>query len=73
MLLGEYVSDATDFQERVAGIRGHNLAKAGVEMALWDLLGKRQTRSLRELLGGTAGTCGSGCLGWHSGFTGGAG
>ena len=44
MLLGEYVSDATDFQERVAGIRGHNLAKAGVEMALWDLLGKRQSK-----------------------------
>ena len=32
MLLGEYVSDATDFQQRVAGIRGHNLAKAGVEV-----------------------------------------
>jgi o-succinylbenzoate synthase len=51
-ILGEYVSDATDFQQRVAGIRGHNLAKAGVEMALWDLLGKRQSKSLRELLGG---------------------
>jgi O-succinylbenzoate synthase len=36
----------------VAGIRGHNLAKAGVEMALWDLLGKRQGKSLREMLDG---------------------
>jgi O-succinylbenzoate synthase len=52
MLLDGYVSDATDFQQQVAGIRGHNLAKAGVEMALWDLTGKRQGKSLRELLGG---------------------
>jgi O-succinylbenzoate synthase len=52
MLLRGYVSDATDFQQHVAGIRGHNLAKAGVEMALWDLIGKRQGKSLRELLGG---------------------
>jgi o-succinylbenzoate synthase len=52
LLLGEYVSDALDFQRRVEYIRGHNLAKAGVEMALWDLLGKRQGKSLREMLGG---------------------
>jgi len=51
-LLGEYVTDATDFQSRMAGIRGHHLAKAGVEMALWDLLGKRLGKSLREMLGG---------------------
>jgi o-succinylbenzoate synthase len=51
-LLGEYVSDAVDFQARVANIRGHNLAKAGVEMALWDLLGQRQRKSLRAMLGG---------------------
>jgi O-succinylbenzoate synthase len=51
-LLGQDVSDAIDFQQRVASIRGHNLAKAGVEMALWDLLGKRQGKCLRELLGG---------------------
>jgi O-succinylbenzoate synthase len=47
------VVDAHDFQKRVAGIRGHHLAKAGVEMALWDLLGKRDNKSLREMLGGT--------------------
>jgi o-succinylbenzoate synthase len=52
LILGEYVSDADEFQRRVGGIRGHNLAKAGVEMALWDLLGKRQGKSLREMLGG---------------------
>jgi o-succinylbenzoate synthase len=53
LLLGQDVADTADFQRRVAGIRGHHLAKAGVEMALWDLLGKRASKSLRELWGGT--------------------
>jgi O-succinylbenzoate synthase len=53
LILGQDIKDAEDFQKRVAGIRGHQLAKAGVEMALWDLLGKRANKSLRELLGGT--------------------
>jgi O-succinylbenzoate synthase len=52
LLLGKDVKDAADFQKRVAGIRGHHLAKAGVEMAIWDLLGKRAGKSLRELFGG---------------------
>lgn len=51
-ILGKELSDAADFQERVANIRGHQLAKAGVEMALWDLLGQRQGKSLRQLFGG---------------------
>ncbi len=52
LILGQEVTDALDFQRRVDGIRGHNLAKAGVEMAVWDLLGKREGKSLRELFGG---------------------
>ncbi|MBI3739704.1 MAG: o-succinylbenzoate synthase, partial [Chloroflexi bacterium] len=53
LILGKDVKDAVDFQQRVSGIRGHHLAKAGVEMALWDLLGKRDHKSLREMFGGT--------------------
>jgi O-succinylbenzoate synthase len=53
LLLGQDVKDADDFQKRVEGIRGHHLAKAGVEMALWDLLGKRDGKSLKEMFGGT--------------------
>ena len=53
LLLNQDVTDAQDFQKRVDGIRGHHLAKSGVEMALWDLLGKRDGKSLREMFGGT--------------------
>ncbi|MBK9926561.1 MAG: o-succinylbenzoate synthase [Anaerolineales bacterium] len=53
LTLGKDVKDALDFQHRVEGIRGHHLAKAGVEMAIWDLLGKRDGKSLKEMFGGT--------------------
>ena len=35
-------------------LRGHPMAKAAVEMALWDLEAKRRNVTLRELLGGVA-------------------
>jgi O-succinylbenzoate synthase len=41
-----------DFQSRASHMRGHPMAKAGLEMALWDLQGKLEGRSLRQLLGG---------------------
>src|SRR6185503_21229923 len=53
LVLGKDILDANDFQKRVEGIRGHYLAKAGVEMALWDLLGKRDGKSLKEMFGGS--------------------
>jgi O-succinylbenzoate synthase len=40
------------FQSLVAPVRGHNLAKAGLEMALWDLWGKSVGRSLSNLIQG---------------------
>ena len=52
LILGKDIKDVDDFQNRVDGIRGHYLAKAGVEMALWDLLGKRDGKSLKEMFGG---------------------
>ena len=52
LILGQNLPDADNYQHRVEGIRGHHLTKAGVEMAIWDLLGKRAGKSLRELLGG---------------------
>jgi len=52
-LLGQDVRPGADCQRRVAHVRGHQMAKAGLEMALWDLQGKREGRSLRAMLGGT--------------------
>jgi len=53
LVLGKDVRDADDFQKHVEGIRGHHLAKAGIEMALWDVLGRRDGKSLKEMFGGT--------------------
>ncbi|MCC6500214.1 MAG: o-succinylbenzoate synthase [Anaerolineales bacterium] len=53
LILGQDIKDAADFQTRVERIRGQHLAKAGVEMALWDLFGKRDGKSLKEMFGGT--------------------
>lgn len=51
-ILGQAVAGPEEFQQRVAHVRGHPMAKAGLELALWDLRGQREGRSLRELLGG---------------------
>jgi o-succinylbenzoate synthase len=51
-VLGQPLPEAAGFQAQVAGLRGHPMAKAGLEMALWDLKGKVEGRSLREILGG---------------------
>jgi O-succinylbenzoate synthase len=53
-LLGQDVAGPADFQRRAGRVRGHPMAKAGLELALWDLQGQREGRSLRELLGGRA-------------------
>ncbi len=42
-----------EFPQAAAWVRGHPMAKAGIEMALWDLYGRLQGRSLKDLLGGT--------------------
>lgn len=52
MLLGQEFFSPGDFWPRLEQVRGHYMAKAGVEMALWDLLGKAHGKSLREMLGG---------------------
>ena len=42
------------------GIRGHNMAKAAVEMAAWDLFAKQQNRPLCRVLGGADALIGGG-------------
>jgi O-succinylbenzoate synthase len=51
-VLDRELVDARDLQRRMAFVRGHPMAKAGLEMALWDMQGKREGRSVRRLLGG---------------------
>lgn len=51
-VLGQDLESPESFLKRVARVRGHNMAKAGLEMALWDLQGKQDGLSLSQLLGG---------------------
>ncbi len=46
--------------DEMASIRGHNMAKASVEMAFWDLLAKEKKVSLSKMLGGASQTIVSG-------------
>ncbi len=52
-LLGQELPDPRTFRELTSVYRGHPLARAGLEMALWDLSGKARGLSLQSLLGGT--------------------
>jgi O-succinylbenzoate synthase len=51
-ILGKQISTPQDFPGLFHFIRGNQMAKAGFEMALWDLKGKMDRCSLRQLLGG---------------------
>jgi O-succinylbenzoate synthase len=51
--IGKEIAGPADCTKFVAGIRGHNMAKAGLETALWDLEATLQQMPLWKLLGGT--------------------
>lgn len=53
LLLGAEPAHAADAPALLKPIRGHNMAKAGLEAALWDLEAQQAGVSLRELIGGT--------------------
>lgn len=52
-LEGHEILGPEDIGEAVGGIRGHPMAKAAAEMALWDLQAREIGLPLWELLGGT--------------------
>jgi o-succinylbenzoate synthase len=52
-VLGQDVSSPEEVIARGARVRGHRMAKAGVEAAAWDLLAKARGVSLASMLGGT--------------------
>ena len=51
-VVGQQVTAAEDVVGLMAPVRGHNIAKMGLEAAVWDLVAKGQGRSVSELLGG---------------------
>ncbi|MDB5077682.1 MAG: O-succinylbenzoate synthase [Chloroflexi bacterium] len=59
-ILGKDVSGAADLWRLLARIRGHRMAIAAVEQALWDLQARAAGKSLANVLGGTSGETPSG-------------
>src|SRR5215472_4887206 len=53
LVLGKEFTDTEQVLSAMESVRGNNMAKASVEMAFWDLLGKSSGKSLSKLLGGT--------------------
>lgn len=54
MLVGQDLAVAAEFPRVVSGVRGHNMAKAGVENALWDIESQQNQQPLWQWLGGTS-------------------
>ena len=51
-ILDKELHNAEELQACLSSVRGHPMAKAGLEMSLWDLLGKASGQSLQTMLGG---------------------
>lgn len=49
LVLDNEIQTPQDFPILAARVRGHNMAKAGLEAALWDWIGKGQGKSLAQL------------------------
>ncbi len=52
-VLGKDIASAEELHGKFQGVRGHPMAKAGLEAAFWDLLAQAKKISLAKLLGGT--------------------
>jgi o-succinylbenzoate synthase len=52
-VIGGSFSTAAEAASVLAGIRGHSMAKAGIENALWDIEAQQKRIPLWQLLGGT--------------------
>jgi o-succinylbenzoate synthase len=53
-VLNHKLESAADVNERTAHIRGHNMARGGLEVAVWDLEARMAGRPLYQLIGGGA-------------------
>lgn len=52
-VVGQTFAHPRDIFPAMARVRGHNMAKAGIEMAAWDLYARIQGQPLSKVLGGT--------------------
>ncbi len=52
-LIGKPIHTASEIPTLIAAIRGHQMAKAGVENAFWDIEAQQKKLPLWKLLGGT--------------------
>jgi len=55
LVKGEEFASASEIWGRLAQVRGHNMAKASLEAAIWDAEAKQKRIPLSRLLGGTRG------------------
>jgi len=53
LLVGREVAHAREVLPALARVRGHEMAKAALEMAVWELQARREGVPLRQVLGGT--------------------
>lgn len=53
LVFEEAIVDPLDYYDRVQKYRGHPMAKAGLEMALWDIKAKRENKPLWKVYGST--------------------
>jgi len=53
LVVGQEVAAPEDTANLMAPVRGHQIAKMGLEAAVWDLLGQMSGQSISQLLGGT--------------------
>jgi O-succinylbenzoate synthase len=60
LVLGRAFKDPRHVFPALARVRGHNMAKAAVEMAAWDLAARQQNAPLSRLLGGARSAIASG-------------
>jgi O-succinylbenzoate synthase len=60
LVLGREVAHPRDLRSLFARVRGHEMAKAAVEMAAFELLARREQTPLYRVLGGRGGTVASG-------------
>ncbi len=51
-ILGSEIVEIEDLRDRLRVFKGHPLARAGLEMALWDLLAQAAGKPLATILGG---------------------